>query len=429
MGDVLNFKCPCCAAALNFSGKTGEMTCEYCGASFTMEQAREAQAAEETDASSSDMTWATSEQLMIRDEEGKLTGYKCPSCAAEMVADENTAATECPYCGNQAIIPQSFDGIYRPDLVIPFALDKEEAKEKLKDFTKGKKLLPKSFTEGNRIEDITGLYVPFWLYSCHASGEMTYDAVKSKSWEDSNFRYTKKDHYNVVRGGDMDFSRIPVKAATQMDEATMDSLEPYDYSKAEEYNAAYFSGYLANRYDVEEAEAQPKANDRVTTTFKDKIKSIVNGYTEVTEKNESIQLSEAKAEYAMLPVWMMTTKFNDESYTFGINGQTGKMVGSLPVDKGLYWKFFAIATVISMIVLQVFCYFMDGFNLTGEAIALVIAVVIGFIYVSVLKGAMNTVHIQKSAEEYFVDGSFETGRKVDRFTYSKTDKTAKPKSS
>ena len=136
MADVMNFKCPCCGAALGFSGKTGEMTCEYCGASFTMEQAREAQEAEKVDAASSDMTWTTTEQLMITDEDGKIKGYKCPSCAAEMVADENTAATECPYCGNQAIIPQAFDGIYQPEVVIPFSVDKSEAKGKLEEFNK-----------------------------------------------------------------------------------------------------------------------------------------------------------------------------------------------------------------------------------------------------------------------------------------------------
>lgn len=427
MADVLNFKCPCCGAALSFSGKTGEMTCEYCGASFTMEQAREAQEAEKVDASSSDMTWTTSEQLMIRDEDGKLAGYKCPSCAAEMVADENTAATECPYCGNKAIIPQAFDGVYQPEVVIPFAVEKNEAKGKLLEFTKGKKLLPKSFTQGNRIENITGLYVPFWLYSCHASGDMSFNCVKTKTWSDSNYNYEKKDYYNVFRSGELDLARIPVDAATQMDDATMDSLEPYDYSKAVPFDAAYFSGYLANRYDVDEKAAQPRANERVTNTFKEKIKSTVKGYNEVSEKSEAVKLSQAKAEYAMLPVWMMTTRYNGESYTFGINGQTGKMVGSLPIDKGLCNKYFALATIISFLVLQIVCYFL-GFSLIVELIALAVSFFIGYLYLSHLKDTMNTIAERTNAMEYCVEGSFKTNRTEDKFLYTKTDKREKPKS-
>ncbi|MCR5237375.1 MAG: hypothetical protein K6E34_09285 [Lachnospiraceae bacterium] len=427
MADVMNFKCPCCGAALNFSGKTGEMTCEYCGASFTMEQAKEAQEAEKVDAASSDMTWTTTEQLMIKDESGQIKGYKCPSCAAEMVADENTAATECPYCGNQAIIPQAFDGIYKPEVVIPFSVDKSEAKGKLEEFTKGKKLLPKSFTEGNRIEDITGLYVPFWLYSCHASGEVSYDGVKSKKWSDANYEYEKKDHYSIMRSGDMDFSRIPVNAASQMDDATMDSLEPFDYGKAVPFDAAYFSGYLANRYDVEEKDAQPKANGRVTQTFKEKIKDTVKGYTEVSEKSDAIQLSNAKAEYAMLPVWMMTTKYNDEKFTFGINGQTGKLVGSLPIDKGLSKKYFIISTLISFVILQVLLVLLGLVTAVIEVVALIIALIIGFIYLSYLKGQMNTIAVQTGAANYFVDGSFKPGSTEDRFLFTKTEKREKPK--
>jgi primosomal protein N' len=68
MGDVLNFKCPCCGAKLTFSGKTEEMTCEYCDASFSIEQAKAAQEAEEQDAASSSMTWTTTEKLLIQDE-------------------------------------------------------------------------------------------------------------------------------------------------------------------------------------------------------------------------------------------------------------------------------------------------------------------------------------------------------------------------
>ena len=100
---------------------------------------------------------------------------------------------KCPYCGNQAIIPESFSGLYKPDYVVPFSVDKESAKGKLKDFVKGKKLLPKSFTSGNRIENITGLYVPFWLYSCKADGTVTFEGVKKSTREDVRYTY-------VIRG-------------------------------------------------------------------------------------------------------------------------------------------------------------------------------------------------------------------------------------
>jgi len=416
-------------APLSFSGKTGEMTCQYCESSFTMEQVKAIQEAERENEAQSDMTWTSSEQSLICDENGKVEGYLCPSCGAQMVADDNTAATECPYCGNPAVIPQSFDGMYRPELVVPFAVDKETAKAKLSEFTKGKKLLPKAFTAGNRIQKLTGLYVPFWLYSCHADGFVTFDAVKSKTWEDADFTYEQKDHYHLTRSGEMDFEQIPVDASTKMDDAVMDSLEPYDLSKAVGYDAAYFSGYLADRYDVEEEAARPRANERVKSTFRSKMREAVSGYEDVREKTESIRLTNAKAEYAMLPVWMMTTQYEGQSYTFGINGQSGKMVGSLPVDKGLYYKYLGISSFISLAVMQLFVFLLGGhtFNITGEIIALLLSLLIGWIYAAHLKGTMNTVATKTNAAGYMNDRSLTRSRPEDRFLYTKTDKRKKVK--
>ncbi len=429
MADVLNFKCPCCGAKLTYSGKTEQMTCEFCDASFTMEQARAAQEAEAEDAASSSMTWTTTEQLLIQDENGKVKGYRCPSCSAEMVADENTAATECPYCGSQAIIPDSFEGMYKPDYVVPFTVDKEAAKAKLKDFVKGKKLLPKSFTDNNRIDSITGLYVPFWLYSCNASGFVTYEGIKTTKREDDKYTYEKKDYYRVRRSGEMDFEKIPVDASSKMDETVMESLEPYDMSKAVKYDAAYFSGYLADRYDIEEKDAQLRANDRVKDTFRDKMREQVSGYDTVTNKGESIALSNAKAEYAMLPVWMMTTKFEDKPYTFGINGQSGEMVGSLPVDKGLYWMKMAIGTAVSFAVILILIMFgKSGITPKAAIIDLVVSAIIGFIYVSILKSGMSNVHKKHGAIKYMIDSSYKKGKPLDAFIYTKTEKKEKPKS-
>ena len=425
MASIVDFKCPSCGAKLPFSGKTGEMTCEYCDASFSVEEIK-AIAEEEAASAGSDMSWESSTPDVIKGEDGKISGYLCKNCGAEMVADENTAATECPYCGNFSIIPTAFEGAYKPDLVIPFAVDKQAAKDKLKDFVKGKKLLPSEFTQGNRIDKITGVYVPFWLYKCHASGSVTFEGVKSKRWEDSEYEYVKKDHYNIVRSGDMDFEGIPVDASKEMDDATMDSIEPFDLSKAVEYDPMYFSGYLSSRYDVEEKDCRPRADERVINTFRNKMRDEVNNYEEVSEKSKNIRLSNASAKYAMLPVWLMTTRYDNKTYSYGINGQTGKMVGSLPVDKGKYMMHLIIAIVLSLAVLFAGAYFLLGGISTGAVIGCVVAaIIIGFIYVSILKGGMNTIAVKKTAENYVNQNSVRVEHTRDRFMYSKTDKTKK----
>lgn len=432
MSDVTNFKCPCCGAKLGFSGSTGEMTCEYCGASFDMEQVKAAEEAEKENGAGSSLSWEHSTQNAITDENGKIRGYKCPSCNAEMVATDLTAATECPYCGNQAIVEQSFEGVYKPDVVIPFAVDKETAKSKLKDFIKGKKLLPANFADGRRIDNITGLYVPFWLFSCHAEGFVNFEGYKEKKWSDAKADYVKKDYYSLKRSGEMDFDRIPVDAATQMDDATMDSLEPYDMSKAVAYDAAYFSGYLADKYDVTSKDSEPRANERVQNTFRSKMRDEVKGYEGVNQKAESISLSRGKSEYAMLPVWMMSGQFEGKTYQFAVNGQSGRLVGELPVDKGKYWLQVALGTVVTFIILFALVFFFGrngGISGKAAAACLVVALIVGFIRGGILKGAMKNISIQQQAKRYVVEASVKLRAPVDRFLYTKTERKEKAQNS
>ena len=93
-----------------------------------------------------------------------LRSYVCKSCGGEIVGDENTAATSCPFCGNPVVMMGQFSGALKPDLVIPFKLDKKAAKEGLKKHLTGKRFLPKIFKDQNHIDEIKGIYVPFWLF-------------------------------------------------------------------------------------------------------------------------------------------------------------------------------------------------------------------------------------------------------------------------
>ncbi|MFR0795880.1 MAG: hypothetical protein ACLSHG_05685 [Oscillospiraceae bacterium] len=66
--------------------------------------------------------------------------YSCPSCGAELICDQSTAATACPYCGNPAIVPGQFSGALRPDYILPFRLSKDDAVQALRAHYKGKAL-------------------------------------------------------------------------------------------------------------------------------------------------------------------------------------------------------------------------------------------------------------------------------------------------
>ncbi len=333
----MEYKCPNCGAPLIFDSHTQQMKCEYCDNSFTMEQLTEYDKILEAEQQSDDLNW----EGYVGEELDGLTGYICQSCGAQIAGDGNTAATECVYCGNPVVLAGQMSGMNKPNYVIPFKLDKEAAKTALRNFYKGKPLLPKMFKSENRIDKITGLYVPFWLFDCDADARILFDATTVNTWTSGEYRYTKTSHYNATRAGVIGFDRIPADGSSKMDDAYMDAIEPFNYSDMVDFQSAYLAGYLADKYDVDSEASIPRANLRVKNSTEDAFKSTVTGYHSVTIKNSNIHIENGSIKYAMLPVWMLNTKYKGKMYTFAMNGQTGKLVGKLPVDKGRFcaWLF------------------------------------------------------------------------------------------
>lgn len=351
MAELQEFKCPCCDGAIEFDSKSQKMKCPYCGTEFELEALQaydEALKAQPED----NMQWEA--EAGTQWQEGETDGmrvYTCSSCGGEIVGDENTGATECPFCGNPVIMTGQFAGSLRPDLVIPFKLDKKAAIEALKKHYFGKKLLPKVFQDENRIKEVKGIYVPFWLFGADADGYVRYKATRIRSWSDSNYRYTETSYYTVVRAGEIGFDNVPVDGSTKIDDALMESIEPFDISEAVDYNSAYLAGFFADKYDVDAESSIERANERIKQTTRDAFASTVHGYTTVTPVSTNISLSGGKAKYALYPVWMLTTQWNGKNYTFAMNAQTGKIVGDLPMDKALYRKWlFGVAGAVSAAV-------------------------------------------------------------------------------
>lgn len=364
--QVTNYQCPACTGPLHYSAKSGKLACDYCGSSFDVaeiealyarkeaeaaaaKQAADAKAeaaqaakAEAAEAAAASGGWDTSD--LSRDwgaEADGLRVYSCPSCGAELICDQSTAATACPYCGNPAIVPGQFSGALRPDYILPFRLSKDDAAQALRAHYKGKPFLPRSFTSANHIEQIQGVYVPFWLFDGGAEGAASYRASNTNVFETGDYEITETRHYHVVRAGSLAFEKIPVDASSKMPDDHMDSIEPFDYAQLRPFSTAYLPGYLADKYDVTIDDSRDRADTRCRETLAQALRDTVTGYGACVTEREDIALRRGKVHYALLPVWMLSTKWRGQDFLFAMNGQTGKLVGDLPTDRGRFWGMFA----------------------------------------------------------------------------------------
>lgn len=333
--EVSQFKCPNCGAAIPFDSKSQKLKCRHCETEYDVDNLKAF--SEESEILNDDYSWQEHVDSDVKDNSKKI--YTCPSCGGEVVGDESMAASCCPYCGNSVILASKFEGMLKPDLVIPFKYSKEEALQKFKNFCKGKVLLPNDFAINNIINKLNGIYIPYWLFNCDSSCSSRFRATRVSSYMNGDYQITQTDHFLVYRDGEISFENIPVDASSKLSPELLESLEPFEFKDGVDFNTAYLSGYFADKYEEDKDESIKRANERIRNSTREAINSTVIGYSTIIPESSNVRINQGTSKYALLPIYVFNTTYHGKQYTFAMNGQTGKMSGNLPSDNR---KFFII---------------------------------------------------------------------------------------
>lgn len=339
--EVMEYKCPCCGSELIFDQTSGQMGCNSCGNYFSVEDVEAYQDSILQDETET-FTWDTDMGAQWSDQEQEeIQVFSCPACGGTLITDQQTVATFCPFCDNPAILPGRVSGGLRPDAVIPFKNSKQDAKDAFLEICKKKKLLPDDFAETNHIEKITGIYVPFWLYDCSAEEHARYSAIRTSTWSDHRYRYHRTDHFLLIRDGEAEYAKIPMDGSGKIADEITESIEPYDYSELRPFDTAYLSGFLADKYDIEAEAGKSRIYQRASESMDRYLMESCMYYSQVMPQFKNLSVNHSNAKYTLLPLWLLTTKYNGELYTFAMNGQTGKFTGTFPISKEKSLKWFA----------------------------------------------------------------------------------------
>ena len=336
---VLQYTCPNCASDMQFDSESGMLSCKYCGRKDNIEH--------------------FSEDLISKNfAPNETKEYLCNNCGGVVITDADTTATTCCFCDSSVVLQDRLSGTLMPAKVIPFAINKEKAEEAFRKWTKKWKLAPNSFKEANRIKEITGIYVPFWMYDLNGRMAVNVEATKVRSYTQGDYIYTETKHYDVYRDVTIDFLKVPVDASEKMDDKIMDLLEPYDYRDLKEFKTPYLAGYLAEKYNYDDQELFTRVKQKVRSAIHSYVGSTITGYASVNYRQKQEKIKNKQSEYALFPVWMVYYDHEKTEHIFAMNGQTGKIIGRPPVSKtkvatwvgGITAASFIIARLITVMV-------------------------------------------------------------------------------
>lgn len=362
------FPCDNCGGQLVFAPGQTSLTCPYCG---HVQEIPEGEAEEvELALEEIDYTATVRDLTQGADYETHRT-ITCPSCGAQTEFPEGTQATTCPFCATPLVIATASTSRHiKPAAVIPFQLSEDQARDAMTRWLGSLWFAPNGLQEyARKGRKMDGIYVPYW----------TFDAQT-----ETDYRGQRGDHYYVTRTRTVNgktqtyqerrtrwrsasghvqrfFDDVLVMASHTLPKEHTEALEPWDLGALAPYRPDYLSGLKAEAYTVELEEGLKEARAKMDLVIDQDIRRDIGG-DEQRITSKSTHMSDVTFKHVLLPVWMAAYRFQDRSFRFVVNAQTGKVQGERPWSK---WKI-ALAVIAALIAAGVGFYIWDLTQNGGE---------------------------------------------------------------
>ena len=279
------------------------------------------------------------------EERRRFNFYECPACGAKFFSQEEEK--RCVYCGSGMIMP-GFSESVKPDGIIPFSVDKEQAVRQFKNFCSGKRMLPKSITDLDFSRETKGIYIPVCVLNARGRSRASFKAVKGESFKKGRTEGIRKDYYLLKREGDVSFENYMLK--NDKIHGFMRDMEPYYFAEARPFDSKYLAGFLSDKFDEDKDEVYKNVCSGIEKSIVSEYKRDIGGFSNSLLESLEVSFDAQELKYILVPVWLMNFKYDGEIHSFAVNGQTGKFSGMAPVGNGEYLKYFLLVFVIIAVI-------------------------------------------------------------------------------
>lgn len=298
--------CSNCSGRLIFNPASQKLECAACGSMFSPEEVRDIYAD-------------------VHSKYYETRVYTCGHCGAEVITSDSEVSTFCVYCGNPAIVFNRISKEYRPDGIIPFSVTKEDAIKNINIRFRKNPIVPKEVMSKLTPANIRGIYVPYWIINADYT-EADFLSGKVKRGKRTETRY-------YSRAGDIAVKNVPIDGSKILNDDVSRKLEPFYLENAKAFDEDYLNGFYSNTSDMNYFDLKKSAAYRCHKLFEDEVVKTVKAKDVKIE--DSVYWVDVHDDpvYMMFPVWFFTFKYNDKPYTILVNGQSGKVVGTMPWQK------------------------------------------------------------------------------------------------
>ena len=275
--------------------------------------------------------------------------YACPSCGAQVAFGPGEAAGTCSFCGSRLVRKELADAAQLPDLIVPFFITPEEARERLLAWGRENEKTPEGKSVLSEIGRLSGWYLPYRLVRGPVSADVTRDAGERKFF---------------CRGF---LEGTAVNTSRQLDNRVLNDMEPFDWSAARPFEYGYVAGCGVKLSDVSDAETERRVREEVTRDFLPEVEKVM----QTTGVSVDVATGDLLTLNALLPVYFIRSG----DLLAAMNGQTGRIaVSTARQKKSFPWIIEPlIYTIILTFLLGLWCHFLPELMLYG---GLVIAIIV-----------------------------------------------------
>ncbi len=348
--------CPSCGAQAEWNPAKQLLVCPFCGAESPDDSYKAGGEVAELDLL--EMLRRLPDDKKGWD--GTRHSVQCQSCKAVMVFDAEKIGKNCEFCGSPALVDYAeVQAPIRPQSLLPFKISPSDVRDRMKQWYAGRWFAPNAFKSRSLIDQIHGIYVPYWTFDaqvhCPWEAEAGYHYYTTETYRDSNgntqTRQVQHTRWEYASGEvDHFFDDEPVPATTGIDHGLLRGVEPFPTHELVPYDTAFLSGFVVERYQIDLEHAASEAHDQMRSELEAMCAKEIPGDT---YRNLQIrpEYSGQTFKHTLLPVWVLTYMYRSKSYQVVANGYTGQIAGNYPKSG---WKITFLILAVLIIALTIF---------------------------------------------------------------------------